>query len=149
MNFRNKLILIFCFLCIGCTIKPVYENNYHNIVRVDFKVNDSIINFYDNVTMSLFSKSGKSYYIANFKNGLFFPEIIENESYNVRFHYKSTYITFQNIILSDYGQKWFFSIDETPKDNFRMVDTNLSGTGYFLDLELKNAPYFISHSVIK
>ncbi|MCB0703523.1 MAG: hypothetical protein KDC55_12525 [Ignavibacteriae bacterium] len=139
LNWQNKsLIVIIFLLLISCSSRKNTLTKRSDIYNVEFEVNGKELDFYENVEMLIVDQNGDSYYVAKFMNGIYLPDIQESESYKLCFDYKYYKTCFDNVNLWGVGKIWYFSIDDTPKDNHLTPDTTLDGTAYYLGIENKS-----------
>lgn len=91
--------------------------------------------------MMVYDQNGNSYYVAKFINGIYLPNIEQDKIYDLCFEYRSHKVCFDSVNIWDVGKQWYFTIDETPKDNRLTIDTSLNGTGYYLSIVTKGGNF--------
>ena len=132
LNLQNKLICISIItLLFSCNSSKSTLTNRNDFYNIKFEINDNELDFYENVEMLIIDQNGDSYYVAKFLNGIYLPDIQEDEYYDLCFDYKYYKICFEDIDLWNVGRRWYFIIDDTPKDNYLTPDTTLDGIGYY------------------
>ncbi|MFN3195724.1 MAG: hypothetical protein ACE364_07250 [Chlorobiota bacterium] len=137
-NTTTVLVALCLLFIISCSSNKTTLTNRDDIYRIDFEINDKELDFYENVEMLILDQEGNSYYVAKFMNGIYLPDIQEDERYELCLDYKYYNICFENVNLWGVGKKWYFYIDDTPKDNHLTSDSTLDGTAYYLGIENKS-----------
>ena len=141
-----KTLIILIFIMMSCSSNKTTLTNRNDIYYIDFEINGKKMDFYQNVGMMIFDQEGGLSYAAKFINGVYFPDIQEDKIYDLCFEYRSHKVCFDSVNIADASNKWYFTIDETPKDNHLTIDTNVKGTGYYLSRVTKGGNIVKSNS---